>query len=55
MQQHPKLSLCASDALSRVRYNAVTEDNMDKYFLVLEETLEKNDLATDSVRTSLHR
>ena len=42
MQRHPKLSLHCSDPLSRVRSNAVTEENMAKYFSLLEETLEEN-------------
>ena len=43
-KRHPKISLRSSDALSRVRANAVTKDNMEKYFSLLKETLESNDL-----------
>ena len=39
MERHPRLSLRSSDPLSRVRANAVTEENMAAYFSLLEETL----------------
>ncbi|ORU94637.1 MAG: hypothetical protein A6F71_09420 [Cycloclasticus sp. symbiont of Poecilosclerida sp. M] len=44
MQRHQTLSLRSSDALSRVRANAVTKENMDNYFSLLRDTLTKNDL-----------
>ena len=44
MQRNPKLSLRASDPLSRVSANAVTEENMSSYFSLLKETLDGNNL-----------
>ena len=44
MERHPRLSLRSSDPLSRVRANAVTEENMAAYFSLLEETLVSNNL-----------
>lgn len=43
-ERQPKISLRASDSLSRVRANAVTKDNMEKYFSLLKETLVSNNL-----------
>ena len=43
-ERQPRISLRSSDALSRVRANAVTKDNMKKYFSLLKETLVSNNL-----------
>ena len=50
MERHPKLSLRTTDPLSRVRKNAVTEENMKHYFSLLEKTLKENDLLNKSSR-----
>ena len=50
MDRHPKLSLRTADPLSRVRKNAVTEDNMKRYFDLLEKTLIENDLMNRASR-----
>ena len=39
MERHPRLSLRTADPLSRVRANALTEENMKAYFDLLERTL----------------
>ena len=44
MARNPKLSLRTTDPLSRVRRNAVTEDNMKQYFSLLEKTLTDSNL-----------
>ena len=44
MERHPNLSLRSCDALSRVRANADTKENMDHYFSFLKETLLDNNL-----------
>ena len=38
MQRYPTLSLRSADSLSRVRANALTEENMKSYFALLEKT-----------------
>ena len=43
-QCHPNLSLCTADSLSRVRANAVTKDNMDRYYSLLYKVLVENGL-----------
>lgn len=44
MERHDKLSLRTTDPLSRVRKNAVTEENMKNYFTLLKKTLVDNDI-----------
>ena len=39
VERHPRLSLRTADPLSRVRANALTEENMKAYFDLLEKTL----------------
>lgn len=39
LERHPKLSLRTADPLSRVRANALTEENLKAYFDLLERTL----------------
>jgi len=41
MQRHPALSLRTADPLSRVRANALTEENMKAYFDLLEKTFDR--------------
>ena len=49
LEHNPRLSLCTTDLLSRVRKNAVTASNMKNYFALLdnfaliEKTLRDND------------
>ena len=50
MKRHPRLSLRTSDPLSRVRRNAVTEENMQHYFSLLRKTLEEHDLLNKASR-----
>ena len=45
MSRNPKLSLRTADPLSKARADAVTQDKIDKYFKLLESTLEEHDLA----------
>ena len=44
MERYPKISLRSTDALSRIRANAVTKENMDHYFTLLRQTLTDNNL-----------
>ena len=48
MQRHPTLSLRTADPLSRVRANALTEENMKAYFDLLEKTLTDHGLLNRS-------
>ena len=50
MERNPELSLRTSDPLSRVRRNAVTKDNMDHYFSLLEKTLNDSCLLNKASR-----
>ena len=43
-QRHPNLSLRIADSLPRVRDNAVTKDNMDRYYGLLYKVLVENGL-----------
>ena len=45
MSRNPKLSLRTADPLSKARADVVTQDKIDKYFKLLESTLEEHDLA----------
>ena len=47
MKRHPRRT---SDPLSRVRRNAVTEENMQHYFSLLRKTLEEHDLLNKASR-----
>ena len=44
MERYPRLSLRSTDALSRMRANAITKENMDHYFTLLRQTLTDNNL-----------
>ena len=48
--RHPTLSLRSADPLSRVRANALTEENMKGYFALLEKTLNDHDLRNKPAR-----
>ena len=50
MERNPKLSLRTTDPLSRVRKNAVTEENIKQYFVLLEKTLRDKGLLNKASR-----
>ena len=50
LERNPKLSLRTTDPLSRVRKEAVTEENMNNYFSLLQKTLTDNDILNKPAR-----